>query len=228
MNMPKEFSGNRDNLKRWMMSCRMYIAGNHKVYPNDFDKINFVLSFMNSGEAAAWNEQFIEEQPNLENLDLGTWDDFKKHLKEAFSPYDAPGEAREKLKRLQKERKTPMNEHIAMFKTLVNQAKIEKDEEALCDLFLETLPRNLQEQLLTLQFPLDRIKGHYEWAQKFDHQFHRMQRIMGRTTQNKQETSNSWRKNEQKTEQKKEQKKPNNISRCFTFTKKDPNAMDID
>jgi len=31
---------------------------------------------MNSGEAAAWNEQFIEEQPNLENLDLGMWDDF--------------------------------------------------------------------------------------------------------------------------------------------------------
>ena len=133
-----------------------------------------------------------------------------------------------KLKRLQKEGKTPMNEHITMFKTLVNQAKIGKDEEALCHLFLETLPRKLQERLLTLQFPLDGIKEHYEWAQKFDHQFHRMQRIMGRTTQNKQETSNSWRKNEQKTEQKKEQKKPDNNSRCFTSTKKDPNAMDID
>ena len=69
----------------------MYIAGDHKVYPSDFDKINFVLSFMNSGEAAAWNKQFIEEQPNLENLDLGMWDDFKKNLKEAFSPYDVPG-----------------------------------------------------------------------------------------------------------------------------------------
>jgi len=183
---------------------------------------------MNSGEAAAWNEQFIEEQPNLENLDLGTWDSFKKNLEEAFSPYNAPGEAREKLKRLQKEGKTPMNKHMATFKTLVNQAKIGKDKEALCDLFLETLPRKLQERLLTLQFPLDGIKGHYEWAQKFDHQFHRMQQIMGRTTQNKQETSNSWRKNKQKTEQKKEQKKPDNNSRCFTFTKKDPNAMDID
>ena len=133
MNMPKEFSGNRDDFKRWMMSCQMYIVGNHKVYPNDFDKINFVLSFMNSGKAAAWNKQYIKEQPNLENLDLGTWDDFKKNLKGAFSPYDVPGEAREKLKRLQKEGKTPMNEHIAMFKTLVNQAKIGKYKEALCD-----------------------------------------------------------------------------------------------
>jgi len=136
--------------------------------------------------------------------------------------------AREKLKRLQKEGKMPMNEHIAMFKTLVTQAKIGKYEEALCDLFLETLPRKLQEQLLTLQFPLDGIKGHYEWAQKFNHQFHRMQRILGRTTQNKQETFNNWRKNKQKTEQKKEQKKPDNNSRCFTFTKKDLNTMDID
>ena len=41
-------------------------------------------------------------------------------------------------------------------------------------------------------------------------------------------TSNSWRKNEHKNEQKKEQKKPYNNSRCFTFTKKDPNMMDID
>jgi len=116
---------------------------------------------MNSGEAAAWNEQFIEEQLNLENLDLGMWDDFKKNLEEAFSPYNMPGEAREKLKRLQKEGKTPMNKHIATFKTLVNQDKIGKDKEALCDLFLETLPRKLQEQLLTLQFPLDGIKEHY-------------------------------------------------------------------
>jgi len=120
----------------------MYIVGDHKIYPTHFDKINFILSFMNSSKAAAWNKQFVEEQPNLENLDLGTWDDFKKNLEEAFSPYDAPGEAREKLKRLQKDGKMPMNKHIAMFKTLVTQAKVGKDEEALCDLFLETSPKN--------------------------------------------------------------------------------------
>ena len=38
---------------------------------------------------------------------------------------------------------------------------------------------------------------------------------------------NSWRRNEQKTEPKKEQKKSDNNSRRFTFTKKDPNTMDI-
>ena len=120
----------------------MYIAGNHNVYPNDFDKINFVLSFMNSGEAAAWNEQFIEEQPNLENLDLGTWDDFKKNLEEAFSPYDAPGEAREKLKRLQKEGKTPMNEHIATFKTLVTKPKLEKTKKPFATYSWKPYPGN--------------------------------------------------------------------------------------
>jgi len=56
---------------------------------------------MNSGEAAAWNEQFIKEQPNLEDLDLGSWNDFKKNLEEAFSPYNVPKEARDKLKRPQ-------------------------------------------------------------------------------------------------------------------------------
>jgi len=64
----------------------MYIKGNHKVYPNDFDKINFVLSFMNSREAAAWNEQFIEEQPNLENLDLESGMTSRKILKKCSHP----------------------------------------------------------------------------------------------------------------------------------------------
>ena len=78
MNLPKEFSGKRDEFKQWFLSCRMYIAGNHKIYPTDFDKINFILSFMNSGEAAAWNEQYIDDQPDIEDMNLGNWDDFKK------------------------------------------------------------------------------------------------------------------------------------------------------
>lgn len=117
-----------------------------------------------------------------------------------------------------------MNEHIATFKTLVTQAKIGKDEEALCDLFLEMLPKRLQEQILTLQYEAEGIKGYYEWAQKFDAQFHKMQRVMGRTAQNKPEPSKNWREPERQTET----KKPDNSSRRFTFTRKDPNAMDID
>jgi len=60
-----------------------------------------------SGFAAAWNKKFVEEHPNLENLNLGTWDDFKKNLEEAFSPYDMPGEARENSKDYRKKGKHP-------------------------------------------------------------------------------------------------------------------------
>ena len=71
---------------------------------------------------------------------------------------------------------------------------------------------------MTLPYPPIGIKEHYDWAQKLDHQFHRMQRIMGKTTQNR--TGSPGNRNETK--------KNESNTRRFNFTRKDPNAMDVD
>ena len=38
---------------------------NHEVFQSDLIKITFILSFMNSGPAATWKYQFIDEKLKL-------------------------------------------------------------------------------------------------------------------------------------------------------------------
>ena len=66
-------------------------------------KIAFVLTLMNDGDTAAWKEQLIDNaatvaDANMTEFDLGTWKNFEMALKETFEPYDAPGDALEKMK----------------------------------------------------------------------------------------------------------------------------------
>ena len=66
---------------------------NEKTYHSDKTKITFVLSFMDEGDASSWKEQFLEEATSTRPHNYGTWDDFERNLKEAFQPFDAPGDA---------------------------------------------------------------------------------------------------------------------------------------
>ena len=52
---------------------------------------------MNDGD---WKEQLLEEAMKKDEFTLGTWKVFEKDLKEAFEPYDAPGDALEEMKNL--------------------------------------------------------------------------------------------------------------------------------
>ena len=105
MNYPKIFMGNRDELKRFIQDCDLYMIINNKVYDSDTKKIGFVLALMNDGDAASWREQFIKEAittSDVQNipLNMGTYMAFKHDLQESFSPYDAPGDTLENMKSL--------------------------------------------------------------------------------------------------------------------------------
>src|ERR1700678_4289961 len=67
----------------------------------------------------------------------------------------------------------------------------------------------LQQQIMTLENPPKKIDDWYEWATKLDHQWRKMQRIMGRTQTNHPKTNAS-------------------NKRFFPRKERDPNAMDID
>ena len=73
---------------------------NAKIYHNYMMKIAFVLSFMDEGDASSWKEQFLEEATSTSPHNYGTWMDFKRNIKEAFQPFDAPGDALEEIKNL--------------------------------------------------------------------------------------------------------------------------------
>ena len=140
LNMPKVFTGKREELKKFLQNCRLYLHVNKKKYDNNLAKIAFVLTLMNDGDAAAWKEQVIDNAAavadvNKTEFDLGMWKNFKTALQETFEPYDAPGDALKKMKELRMKPGDLIDDHVAQFKMLVQALKIGPDSPAVIDLF---------------------------------------------------------------------------------------------
>jgi Retrotransposon gag protein len=154
---------------------------NHETYNNDLRKIVFVLSFMATGSAATWKAQFIEEArpaPANPNDRLGTYTQFRKDLMEAFSMFDSVGDALDKLRSLRKKKNELIDEHIARFKMLAAELKIDTTNPLSIELFKETLPWGLTLELMRLETPLKTIDNWYEWAAMIDTSFTRWTRLL--------------------------------------------------
>ena len=71
---------------------------NSDAYPDDLNKILFVLSYMSEGDANSWKEEFFDtaEQTAAQTsatIDLGTYAKLITDITKDFSPYDAPKDA---------------------------------------------------------------------------------------------------------------------------------------
>jgi Retrotransposon gag protein len=118
---------------------------NNETYNNDLKKIAFVLSFMASESVATWKTQFIDEAyarptPANPNDQLGTYVQFRKDLMEAFSMFDSVGDTLDELRSLRKTKNESIDEHIAKFKMLATESKIDTTNPLTNELFKETLP----------------------------------------------------------------------------------------
>jgi Ty3 transposon capsid-like protein len=148
LNKPEAFDGNRDNFKKFLQNVEIYMDINHETYNNDLRKIAFVLSFMATGSAATWKTQFIKEAyarpaPANPNDRLGTYTQFRKDLLEAFSMFNSVGDALDELQSLRKKKNESIDEHIAKFKMLATESKIDMTNSLTIKLFKETLPWGL-------------------------------------------------------------------------------------
>jgi Domain of unknown function (DUF4939) len=186
LNKPEAFDGNRNNFKDFLQNVEVYMDVNHEIYNNDLRKIAFVLSFMTTGAAATWKAQFIDEAynrpvPANSNDKLGTYVQFRKDLMEAFSMFDSVGDALDELRSLRKKKIESIDEHIAKFKLLAAESKIDTTNPLTIELFKETLPWGLTLQLMRLETPLKTIADWYEWAAELDHKHAKINRAVERT-----------------------------------------------
>jgi Domain of unknown function (DUF4939) len=214
LNKPKAFNGNRDSFKEFLQNVEVYMDVNHEMYNNDLRKIVFVLSFMTTGSAATWKAQFIKEPyakpaPANPNDRLGTYTQFGKNLIEAFSMFDSVGNALDELRSLRKKKTELINEHIAKFKMLAAESKIDTTNPLSIELFKKTLPWALMLQLMRLETLLNTIDNWCKWAASLNHQFHKLNRAIERTRGNSRK---------EKTPQQKY---------YFPRKERDPNAMDV-
>jgi Domain of unknown function (DUF4939) len=186
LNKPEAFDGNRNNFKDFLQTVEVYMDVNHKTYNNDLRKIAFVLSFMTAGAASTWKAQFIDEAynqpaPANPNDKLGTYVQFRKDLTEAFAMFDSVGDALDELRSLRKKKTESIDEHIAKFKLLAAESKIDTTNPLTIELFKETLPWGLTLQLMRLETPLKTINDWYEWAAELDHKHAKINRAVERT-----------------------------------------------
>jgi hypothetical protein len=155
LNKPKPFDGNRDGFKKFLQNVEVYMDVNHETYNNNLRKIAFVLSFMATGSAVTWKAQFIEEAyarpaPANPNDRLGMYAQFRKDLMEAFSMSNLVGDALDELRSLRKKKNKSIGEHIARFKMLAAESKIDTMNPLSIKLFKETLPWGLTLELMRL------------------------------------------------------------------------------
>jgi hypothetical protein len=103
---------------------------------------------------------------------------------EAFSMFDSVGDALDDLWSLRKKKNELINEHIAKFKMLAAELKIDTTNPLSIKLFKETLPWGLTLELMRLETPLKTIDDWYEWAAMIDHRFHKVNQAIEQTRGN--------------------------------------------
>ena len=222
MKTPTPFNGKRENLKKFLQEVKIYLMANAKVYPDDIDKILFVIAYMSEGDAHSWREEFIDTSEqvaaqNQTNLTFGTYTDFITKITTDFSPFDAPKDAIYEMKELRKGGDTTIEEHVSKFKILVNKSKLSKND-AVVEYFRESLPVPLQKEIMKLPDVPATLDDWYKWAIKLHNNHIRMKSAIAKTQGKGTANTNSASKTTDK--------KP----RKFYFEPKphDPDAMLID
>ena len=102
-----------------------------------------------------------------------------------------------------------IEDHNAKFQMLLTKSRLDKTSQTIIDYYQETLNIPLQKRLLGLENPPTTLQEWYDKSTKYDNLFQKIQQITGQGRPN----------NDKKEEPKK---------KAWTFTKKDPNAMDVD
>jgi hypothetical protein len=95
--------------------------------------------------------------------------------------FDSVGDALDELRSLRKKKTESIDEHIAKFKMLAAESKIDTTKSLSIELFKEKLPWGLTLELMKLETPLKTIDNWYEWAATIDHRFHKVNRAIERT-----------------------------------------------
>ena len=180
------------------MSCLAHLVINIEIYDADKKKIGFIMALLNEGEAGAWKEQFIQTAYNAatstnSQMTFGTFDNFLHDLKATFQPHNDPADALAQLWALWFSLGKNIDEHITKFKMALAQAKLDKsdDSQATIVCFKETLPPRLIQWILGAENIPKTLSGWYKKAAFQEQNWQKIQKIFGRTTQNKNVNNNN-------------------------------------
>ena len=181
---PDAFDGNRRKVDDFIHACDLFFEGSpDKDFPTDKQKIIFILSYMNTGEALRWRKNYIE---TIVKQTDGTyrWPDketFLKAFRAAFLNEDEKEESIRKLDNIYQGNKTA-EEYVNEFRLTVSKAGLPTDNDMMIRTFRKGLNKALATRILYSDKKPDALedkivgtganattkKGWYSVAIKFD------------------------------------------------------------
>ena len=170
------FSGKRNTLGKFLDSLQLHFILN-KI-KDDEDKVVFALTYIEGGDADSWKEAFLKTAcKNDGNIDFGTWKDFMKNIKEDFKPYDAKGDALDEIICL-RQGTNLIEDHVSQFKVLLKDSGVEETSPAALDYFQRSIRVPLLGKIMDLADPPTTLDKWYDWALKFDANYHRLSGLL--------------------------------------------------
>ena len=169
----------------------LYLSVNRHIYNDDESKIGFLISYKNDKEAAQWREAWIEKQMRTGILQYPDYEDFLEELDMTFNPIDAIGDAMHKLRALRQGSRSA-EELITEFDLLCGQAGITKSgDTTLISLFQPALNKPLLKKILDRENMPMTIGGWKKKAIQLDNNYRRKMAILGKTHENRGQTTNN-------------------------------------
>jgi len=129
---PPPFTGQIKQYKSWIEAVLLYTRAHKQEFDGDDDAtISFILGLM-SGEATAWRSAYMQahSQGTIGSYKPGTLVDFYKELDASFKPASTQADALRELSTLQ-QGNSSIESFISSFRTLIQQAGIKEDIEAI-------------------------------------------------------------------------------------------------
>ena len=141
---PSIFAGDRDKLEIFLEELLLQFLGRPFDYSNDQVKIATALSYIEGDKVAAWKHGFLSTSRTYGSL--GTWDNFERLLRQAYSPIAETEDALIKLQELKYREGTPADVFVAKFWDLVSRAKM-YDKQTQTSMLLLALPGSVRDNL---------------------------------------------------------------------------------
>lgn len=166
---PDVFDGKLDKAETFLRQLLLYFHVKHDDFTDDWDKINFALSYMKGGTAGTWADQIVEryeEEAPMEIFD--DWDDFKDKFRTTFADQDPASTARHKMDQIKQGSRTT-DEYVAEFRELVPRTGY--NDAAHVEKFEKGLNQSLVDRIYALPEMPTTLKEWIKWATKLDRQW---------------------------------------------------------
>jgi hypothetical protein len=179
---PEAFNGTPYKLEGFLQECKLHFAVKPEIYNTNDRKVGFILTYMKTGDAKRWKEQFLKSRDAAVDATHAyslapnnRFADFEDDLKKAFSD---PFKKENALQQLQKIRqnKDTVDQHNIAFQLLVDRTGLDTllNGDVLVQYYANSLNHHIREKILTSETMPTTLRGWYQKAAAFDNAYQRL------------------------------------------------------